>query len=150
MKEAKEMYMEQINLLIERGEHIDILEDKTKTLASESIIFREKAKAMKMRFFLKNIKLIIIIVAVALVALFMLVWFGCGVPDFKTCADMIKQLKGNRPETLQGADTPAVLNGTLVTPPPPAEPIEPPPVEPPPVEPPPEVLTPPEPEAVVP
>jgi len=135
MKEAQDMYMEQINLLIERGEHIDILEDKTKTLASESIIFREKAKAMKMRFFWKNIKLIVIIVLLALVALFMLVWFGCGVPDFKTCADMIKSMKGHQPAAdLVGTDTPSVLNGTLentpFTPPPPVEtPQEPPPEE---------------------
>jgi vesicle-associated membrane protein 7 len=130
MKEAKEMYMEQINLLIERGEHIDILEDKTKTLANESIIFREKAKAMKMRFFLKNIKLIIVIVIIALLALFMLVWFGCGVPDFATCADMIKKLKGDKPATLQGADVPAELNGTLD----PNNPVQPPPENPPPPE----------------
>jgi len=106
IKEATDMYMEQINLLIERGEHIDILEDKTKTLASESISFKDKARAMKMRFFWKNIKLIIIIVLLALVALFMLVWFGCGVPDFKTCSDMIKSMKGEKPADVPVPNTP--------------------------------------------
>jgi len=121
MKEAKEMYLEQINLLIERGEHIDILEDKTKTLAAESVIFRQKAREMKMRFVWKNIKLILVIVALALVALFLLIWFGCGVPDFKTCADMIKQMKGEKPADLVGTDNTAVLNGTLSTNPPPSQ-----------------------------
>jgi len=131
MKEAKEMYMEQINLLIERGEHIDILEDKTNTLAKESVVFRSKARAMKMRFFWKNIKLIVAIVIVALIALFLLVWFGCGVPDFKTCADMIHSLKGVSPSPLMGVDNGGVINGTLEeTPPPPEEPPEA-PVEPP-------------------
>jgi vesicle-associated membrane protein 7 len=113
LKEAKEMYMEQINLLIERGEHIDILEDKTNTLAKESVVFRAKARAMKMRFFWKNIKLIVAIVIVALIALFLLVWFGCGVPDFKTCADMIHSLKGVPSTALVGVDNGGVLNGTL-------------------------------------
>jgi len=127
MKEAKEMYMEQINLLIERGEHIDILEDKTNTLAKESVVFRSKARAMKMRFFWKNIKLIVAIVIVALIALFLLVWFGCGVPDFKTCADMIHSLKGVPSGALVGVDNGGVINGTLDETPPPPPPSEEPP-----------------------
>jgi vesicle-associated membrane protein 7 len=125
MNQAKEMYMEQINLLIERGEHIDILEDKTKTLADESIVFKDKAKAMKMRFFWKNIKLIVIIVLLALVALFLLIWFGCGVPDFKTCADMIKSMKGEKVAEVSAGTNTVLQNGNLSPNEPPQTPNEP-------------------------
>jgi len=86
LEEAKNVYMEQIELLLERGEHIDILEDKTSNLAKESVVFKQKAHAMKMRFCMKNAKLIAVIVILVLVVVFLLVWFACGVPDFKTCA----------------------------------------------------------------
>jgi len=131
IKEAQDMYMEQINLLIERGEHIDILEDKTNTLKNESVVFKDKAKAMKMRFFWKNIKLILIIVGLALVALFMLIWFGCGVPDFKTCADMIKSMKGEKPADVVGTPNSNIQNGDTLNPtpnppppPPPTAPVQ--------------------------
>jgi len=88
LDEAKNIFLEQIELLIERGEHIDILEDKTRNLANESVTFREKAFRMKMRFCWKNVKLIIVIVALVLVVLFLLVWFACGVPDFRKCAEL--------------------------------------------------------------
>jgi len=90
LEEARHVFLEQIELLLERGEHIDILEDKTKNLANESVTFRQKARAMKMRFCMKNAKLIAVVVVLVLVVVFLLVWFACGVPDFKSCAALGK------------------------------------------------------------
>uniref|UniRef100_A0A6B2LEJ2 V-SNARE coiled-coil homology domain-containing protein n=1 Tax=Arcella intermedia TaxID=1963864 RepID=A0A6B2LEJ2_9EUKA len=91
IKVAQDHQRDTIELLLERGEHIDVLENKTDTLAKESVSFRVKAKQMKTRLWFKNVKLIVILVIVALVAVFFLVWFGCGVPDFKNCKTLANQ-----------------------------------------------------------
>jgi vesicle-associated membrane protein 7 len=106
LNEATDDKIEEMNLLIKRGERIDILVDKTETLESQSVTFSDQARTLKLKFFWKNIRFIVIIVLVALVVLFLLVWFGCGVPDFKTCSDMINSVNGEKPPEVSGSSSP--------------------------------------------
>lgn len=83
--QAKDVIVENIDKLVERQERIDILVTKTEELQDTSFAFKSQAKKMKGRFWWKNVRLIVIITVLVLVILFLIVWFGCGVPDFQNC-----------------------------------------------------------------
>uniref|UniRef100_A0A6B2LIP7 V-SNARE coiled-coil homology domain-containing protein n=1 Tax=Arcella intermedia TaxID=1963864 RepID=A0A6B2LIP7_9EUKA len=66
---AKGVVMENIEKLLERGDRIEILVDKTNQLQDVSFDFKVKAKSMKTRLWCKNIKLMAIIIVLVLVSL---------------------------------------------------------------------------------
>jgi vesicle-associated membrane protein 7 len=82
---AKNVVTENIEKLIERGEKIELLVDKTNQLTEESYQFKDKAKKMKMKFWWKNIKFWVILGALAVIVVFLIIWFACGFPAFQTC-----------------------------------------------------------------
>jgi len=83
---AKNIVTENIEKLIERGEKIELLVDKTNALTEETYQFKDKARKMKIKFWWKNIKLWVILISVGLVLIFFIVWFSCGFPAFQVCA----------------------------------------------------------------
>jgi len=88
--------LETLDLVLERGERIESLQDKISNLYTNSVTFKTTARRMKMRFCWKNIKLTLVIVGLVVVILFLIVWFACGVPDFKICTG------GNHPPPPKG------------------------------------------------
>jgi len=83
--QAKDVIVENIDKLVARQERIDILVTKTEQLQDTSFAFKSQAKKMKTRFWWKNVRLVVIISVLVLVILFLIIWFGCGVPDFANC-----------------------------------------------------------------
>jgi len=83
---AKSVVLENIDKLLDRGEKIELLVDKTSQLQEETFHFQDKARKMKTKFWWKNVKLWVIIGVLLAVVVFFIIWFICGFPDFNVCA----------------------------------------------------------------
>jgi len=83
---TKNRVTENIEKLIERGEHIDLLVERTGQLANESFQFKAKSTELKSRLWFRNVKIWFLIGCCILVAIFLVIWFACGFPTFKKCS----------------------------------------------------------------
>jgi vesicle-associated membrane protein 7 len=71
---------ENIERVLERGERIDLLVDKTAGLQTGAREFRVRSRGLRRRMWWKNTKLMILLVFVCVFLLYLFVGFGCGLP----------------------------------------------------------------------
>jgi vesicle-associated membrane protein 7 len=83
--QLKSVTTEMIEKIIERGEKIDMLVEKTQTLSDQTFQFKDKAKVLKLKLWWRNLKCWLCICCLLLIVVFCVVWFACGFPDFKDC-----------------------------------------------------------------
>ncbi|USW57158.1 Putative Longin domain, v-SNARE, coiled-coil domain-containing protein [Septoria linicola] len=76
---------ENIERVLERGERIDLLVDKTDRLGGSARDFRVRSRGLKRRMWWKNVKLMVLLVVVIVFLLYLLVGFGCGLPAWGKC-----------------------------------------------------------------
>jgi len=69
-----------IEQVLERGERIDLLVDKTDRLGGSAHDFRVRSRGLKRRMWWKNVKLMALLVLVIIFLIYLLVGFGCGLP----------------------------------------------------------------------
>lgn len=85
--QVKDVMIDNIEKILERGDRIDNLVQKTEGLEKQSTQFKANATSLKNKMFLKKIIMIIVIVVVILLVIFLIVLFSCsedGV-NFKRC-----------------------------------------------------------------
>ena len=75
---------ENIERVLERGERIDLLVDKTDRLGGSARDFRVRSRGLKRRMWWKNMKLMVLLVVVVIFLIYLLVGFGCGLPGKST------------------------------------------------------------------
>lgn len=75
---------ENIERVLERGERIDLLVDKTDRLGGSARDFRVRSRGLKRRMWWKNVRLMVLLVVVVVFLVYLLVGFGCGLPG-KLC-----------------------------------------------------------------
>ena len=85
LDEVKDVMVRNIETVLERGEKIDSLVDKTNELAVESDHFFVGSRELKRKMWLKNMKLIALIILVLLVIVFIIVLIACGGFKFEKC-----------------------------------------------------------------
>lgn len=71
--------------VLERGERIEILVDKTDSLNQASFAFKKRSTALRRAMWWKNQKLVIILSAVGVLAVYLLVGSFCGLPGWSSC-----------------------------------------------------------------
>jgi vesicle-associated membrane protein 7 len=71
---------ENIERVLERGERIDLLVDKTDRLGGSARDFRVRSRGLRRRMWWKNAKLMVLLVVVVIFLIYLLVGFGCGLP----------------------------------------------------------------------
>ena len=76
---------ENIERVLERGERIDLLVDKTDRLGVGAHDFRVRSRGLKRRMWWKNMKLMVLLVVVVIFLTYLFVGFGCGLPG-KFCS----------------------------------------------------------------
>lgn len=76
---------ENIERVLERGERIDLLVDKTDRLGGSARDFRVRSRGLKRRMWWKNVKLMVLLVVVIVFLLYLFVGFGCGLPAWGKC-----------------------------------------------------------------
>ena len=95
---VKNIMTENIERVLERGERIDLLVDKTDRLGVGARDFRVRSRGLKRRMWWKNVKLMVLLGVVVVFLLYLFVGIGCGLPGKRAlsiidssreaCADM--------------------------------------------------------------
>lgn len=74
-----------IESLLERGERIDLLVDKTDRLGGSAHDFRIRGKNLRRRLWWKNVRLMAMLTVVVIFLVYLFVGFGCGLPGWSKC-----------------------------------------------------------------
>ncbi|KAF2473824.1 vesicle-associated membrane protein-like protein [Lindgomyces ingoldianus] len=82
---VREIMTENIERVLERGERIDLLVDKTDRLGVNARDFRVRSRGLRRRMWWKNIKLMVLLVLVVIFLIYLFVGFGCGLPGWHRC-----------------------------------------------------------------
>lgn len=77
---VKEIMTENIERVLERGERIDLLVDKTDRLGVGAHDFRVRSRGLKRQMWWKNVKLMVLLGIVIVFLIYLFVGFGCGLP----------------------------------------------------------------------
>ncbi|KAF2263335.1 vesicle-associated membrane protein-like protein [Lojkania enalia] len=78
--EVRGIMTENIERVLERGERIDLLVDKTDRLGNNARDFRVRSRGLRRRMWWKNVKLMVLLVFVVIFLIYLFVGFGCGLP----------------------------------------------------------------------
>ena len=77
---------ENIERVLERGERMDLLVDKTDRLGGSARDFRVRSRGLRRRMWWKDVKLMVLLGVVLVFLAYLLVGFGCGLPgEFCSC-----------------------------------------------------------------
>eukprot|EP01011_Urceolus_sp_BLP5_P007702 TRINITY_DN79_c0_g1_i1.p1 TRINITY_DN79_c0_g1~~TRINITY_DN79_c0_g1_i1.p1 ORF type:complete len:207 (+),score=50.68 TRINITY_DN79_c0_g1_i1:54-674(+) len=82
--EVKDVMMENIDRVLQRGEKLDHLADQSNILASNAADFHRSARTLKRHFLMKNLKLTILIIVIVAVIIIIIVLVACN-PNFSKC-----------------------------------------------------------------
>lgn len=84
---TKGVIQDNIELIIERGEKIDNLEDKSQNLVDNASMFQKKAKRVRRKYWCMNLRNTAILVLVCLIVIWLLSSFICGFSYSKCRSD---------------------------------------------------------------
>ncbi|OCL12451.1 synaptobrevin-domain-containing protein [Glonium stellatum] len=82
---VREIMTENIERVLERGERIDLLVDKTDRLGGTAQDFRVRSRGLRRQMWWKNVRLMALLIVVVLFLLYLFVGFGCGLPGWSRC-----------------------------------------------------------------
>lgn len=82
---TKEILLQNVEKVIDRGVKLDQLVEDSNSLSNTSIKFAKKGKTLASRMCWRNILIVIVLAAVALIGLFFIIWFICEFPNFSRC-----------------------------------------------------------------
>jgi vesicle-associated membrane protein 7 len=85
MDDVREVMSENIERVLERGDRIDLLVDKTDRLGGSARDFRVRSRGLRRRMWWKNVKLMVLLCVVVLFLIYLLVGMGCGLPAWGRC-----------------------------------------------------------------
>lgn len=82
---VRDIMTENIERVLERGERIDLLVDKTDRLGGSAREFRVRSKGLRRQMWWKNVKLMVLLIVVVIFLIYLFVGFGCGLPGWSKC-----------------------------------------------------------------
>lgn len=85
IENVRDIMTENIERVLERGERIDLLVDKTDRLGGAARDFRVRSKGLRRRMWWKNVRLMVLLAVVVVFLLYLFVGFGCGLPAWSKC-----------------------------------------------------------------
>jgi len=83
--EVKTVMVQNIEKVLERGERIELLVDRTENLNQTAFQFKKKSTQVKRRMWWKNVKVMVILIFVLLVIAYAAVAVACGGFAFQSC-----------------------------------------------------------------
>jgi len=78
--DVRAIMTENIDRVLERGERIDLLVDKTDRLGGSARDFRVRSRGLRRRMWWKNVKLMVLLIVVIIFLMYLFVGFACGLP----------------------------------------------------------------------
>ncbi|KAI8582059.1 hypothetical protein K450DRAFT_228829 [Umbelopsis ramanniana AG] len=85
IEQVKDVMVHNIERVLERGERIELLVDKTDNLNQQAFAFKKRSTQLKRQMWWKNTKLMFIIVIVCFLIAYFLACAICGFPAFGQC-----------------------------------------------------------------
>ncbi|KAL4806784.1 synaptobrevin-domain-containing protein [Aspergillus unguis] len=82
---VRDIMTENIERVLERGERIDLLVDKTDRLGGSAHDFRMRSRGLRRRMWWKNAKLMVLLGVVVVFLVYLFVGMGCGLPGWGRC-----------------------------------------------------------------
>jgi vesicle-associated membrane protein 7 len=92
--EVKTVMVQNIEKVLERGERIELLVDRTENLNQTAFQFKKKSTQVKRRMWWKNVKVMVILVVVVLVIVYAAVAVACGGFTLPTCRKIAGNIAG--------------------------------------------------------
>jgi vesicle-associated membrane protein 7 len=84
LDDVKNVMVQNIDLVLERGEKLELLVDKTEALSNEAFNFKSRARHLKNEMWWKKVKTYTLLFFALLLVIFVIVWIACGI-DFGKC-----------------------------------------------------------------
>ncbi|KAG5437476.1 hypothetical protein PCANB_000904 [Pneumocystis canis] len=85
MENVKAAMVENIERVLERGERIELLVDRTQNMNEMAFSFSKRSSHLRRRIWWESMKIIVIFFFVILFLLYLLIGFGCGFPSWQSC-----------------------------------------------------------------
>jgi vesicle-associated membrane protein 7 len=83
--DVREIMSQNIEQVLERGERIDLLVDKTDRLGGSARDFRVRSTGLRRTMWWKNVRLMVLLSLVGVFLIYLFVGFGCGLPAWGRC-----------------------------------------------------------------
>jgi vesicle-associated membrane protein 7 len=83
--QVKDIMVANIDSIVERGEKLDLLVDKTENLSSNAVSFKTTSRNLARAMWWKNIKMTAAVAVAVIVIIYFIVSMCCGGLDWKTC-----------------------------------------------------------------
>jgi len=83
--DVRDIMNENIERVLERGDRIDLLVNKTDRLGGSARDFRLRSTSLRRRMWWKNVKLMALLIVVVIFLLYLFIGFGCGLPAWGRC-----------------------------------------------------------------
>jgi len=83
--QVKDIMVANIDSIVERGEKLDLLVDKTETLSSNAVTFKITSRNLQRAMWWKNIKMTVGVAVAVIVIIYFIVSMSCGGLDWKNC-----------------------------------------------------------------
>ncbi|CAO3564257.1 unnamed protein product [Mortierella alpina] len=85
IEQVKDVMVHNIERVLERGERIELLVDKTDNLNQQAFAFKKRSTALKRTMWWKNTKLTIILGGVVVFLIYLIICGACGFPFWSNC-----------------------------------------------------------------
>ncbi|CCJ29490.1 unnamed protein product [Pneumocystis jirovecii] len=85
MEQVKSAMTENIEKVLERGERIELLVNRTQNMNETAFSFSKRSSYLRRRIWWESVKMTVIFCFVALFLLYLLIGFGCGFPAWQSC-----------------------------------------------------------------
>lgn len=82
---VRDIMTQNIEQVLERGERIDLLVDKTDRLGGSARDFRVRSRGLRRQMWWKNVRLMALLGVVVVFLLYLFIGFGCGLPAWGKC-----------------------------------------------------------------
>ncbi|EEA21470.1 hypothetical protein TMatcc_009118 [Talaromyces marneffei ATCC 18224] len=82
---VRNIMTENIERVLERGERIDLLVDKTDRLGGTAHDFRMRSRGLRRKMWWKNVKVMVLLGVVVVFLIYLFVGMGCGLPAWGRC-----------------------------------------------------------------
>jgi len=110
--EVKTVMVQNIEKVLERGERIELLVDRTENLNQTAFQFKKKATQVKRRMWWKNAKVMVILIFVLIVIGYAAAAIGCGGFAFQGCRKAAEKLLTTTTSTTTTSSTTAASSAT--------------------------------------
>lgn len=88
--QVKGIMVSNIERVLERGERIDILVDKTEELSQASFAFKKRSTALRRAMWWKNTRLLVLLGCASVFVVYFIVSYQCGFPGWHNCVGSSK------------------------------------------------------------